>query len=252
MPRAMQPTQVELSFRSWGGRRNNAGRPKKPGAKLRHAMRPKLARSYPAHVTLRALPSAPNLRRGAAYAAVEAALCAVRAREDYRVVHFSVQTNHVHLLVEAHGATSLARGMQALAIRIARGVNRACGRKGKLWGDRYHSRVLRTPREVRNALCYVLQNTRRHLTHDGGIVEPGWIDPRSSGSSFDGWRDANEVRTSAREAPTLAPHTWLLATGWRRHGLIRVDEGPEGGDHRATPRPAAHSRRAHQPAPLRG
>lgn len=226
MARALQTQQVELRFRTWGGRRKNAGRPKKPDAKLRHGARPKLARSYPAHVTLRAVPSAPNLRRGVAYEAVEAALRAVRARDDFRVVHFSAQTNHLHLVVEAHGATALARGMQALTIRIARGVNRACGRKGKLWGDRYHSRVLRTPREVRNALCYVLQNTRRHLTTEGGIVAPGWIDPRSSSASFDGWRDGEGACKNAHDPPTLSPRTWLLTTGWRRHGLIRVDEVP--------------------------
>lgn len=226
MARVLQTKQVELTFRSWGGRRKNAGRPKQPDAKLRHGPRPKLARSYPAHVTLRALSSTPNLRRGAAYVAVEAALRAMRARDDFRIAHFSVQTNHLHLLVEAHGASALARGMQALAIRIARGVNGACGRKGKLWGDRYHARVLRTPREVRHALCYVLQNTRRHLTRDGGIVEPGWIDPRSSGPLFDGWRDAEDIQPPADDPPTVAPRTWLLATGWRRHGLIRVDEVP--------------------------
>jgi hypothetical protein len=106
-------------------------------------------------------------------------------------------------------------------------VNRATGRTGKLWADRYHSRILRTPREVRNAICYVLQNTRRHDTSERVMVDPSWIDPRSSGPWFDGWREVPEgFANPTREPPTAVPQTWLLAHGWRRHGLIRVDEVP--------------------------
>lgn len=226
--------QAAFDFKSWGGRREGAGRPRKPGARLAHGARPSLAARFPAHVTLRALPGSPNLRRAAPFAFIEAALRASLARTDFRVVHFSVQTNHVHLLVEAQGANALARGMQALAIRVARGVNRAAGRKGKLWADRYHARVLRSPREVRWALAYVLQNARRHLTSEGGIVDPGWIDPRSSGGGFDGWRDGGIAEGGGGQgadrpapAPSIAaPRTWLLAVGWRRHGLLRHDEVP--------------------------
>lgn len=226
--------QAVFDFKGWGGRREGAGRPRNPGAKLAHATRPPLAARFPAHVTLRALPGAPSLRRAAPFAAIEAALRASLARADFRVVHFSVQTNHVHLLVEAQGGKALARGMQALAIRIARRVNRAAGRTGKLWADRYHARVLRSPREVRWALAYVLQNARRHLESGRGIVDPGWIDPRSSGGGFDGWRDGGIADAGEGQGaegpvtgpPVAAPRTWLLATGWRRHGLLRRDEVP--------------------------
>jgi REP element-mobilizing transposase RayT len=187
-----------------------------------------VTRHYPALVTLRTVAGAPNLRRASAFTAIEAALEAAKARPDFRVVHFTTQTNHLHLLVEADDADGLSRGMQGLSIRIARGVNRAAGRKGKLWADRFHVRVLRSPREVRNAICYVLQNTRRHATTERTIVDPTWIDPRSSGPWFDGWSAGPDGRpepdTSA--PPTSAPRTWLLAIGWRRAGLIRVDEVP--------------------------
>jgi REP element-mobilizing transposase RayT len=226
MARRRHTKQCSLQFRTWGGQRAGAGRPRTAGAKLRHETRPELASRFPVHVTLRAVPSAPNLRARPAYAVVDAALRGVLPREDFRVVHFSVQTNHLHLIVEAVGAGALARGMQALAIRVALGVNRAIGRRGKLWGDRYHARALRTPREVRHALCYVLQNARRHATGHGRMLAPGWIDPCSSGPTFDGWRDAPSpgrlpVRTSTSRATT-----WLLAVGWRRCGLVQVDEVP--------------------------
>ncbi len=220
--------QRAFEFKGWGGAREGAGRPRRAGALQRHAARAPVASRYPVHVTLRAVPGAPNLRRGAAWAAVEAALAAALARDTCRVVQFSVQTNHVHLIVEAAGAEALSRGVQGLAIRLARGVNRAVGRRGRLWGERYHARVLRTPREVRNALCYVLQNARRHSDRDAGMVDPSWIDPRSSGPGFDGWR-GGAVGAPSTGAVVRRPRTWLLSAGWRRHGLIEVDEVPAAG-----------------------
>jgi REP-associated tyrosine transposase len=223
----MQGEQQSLRYRDRGGRRDGAGRPRTRDPGVTHDSRPPLAARYPVHVTLRALPGIPNLRRAPLYAAIGAALRALLVRSDLRVVQFSVQTNHLHLLVEAHGANGLSRGMQALAIRIARGVNRAARRRGKVWRGRYHARILRSPREVRHALCYVLQNTRRHATTEQEIVDPHWIDPRSSGPWFDGWRSPPEGFAAPRENPTTAePQTWLLSEGWRRHGLIRVDEVP--------------------------
>src|SRR5262249_22714935 len=75
--------------------------------------------------------------------------------------HFSVQSDHIHLLVEADEPAALVRGMQGLAIRVAKSVNRALKRCGAVWADRFHARTLRTPREVRNALVYVLNNVKK-------------------------------------------------------------------------------------------
>jgi REP element-mobilizing transposase RayT len=80
---------------------------------------------------------------------VRAAILAGGHRADFRVVEFSVQSNHVHLLVEAEGAASLTRGMNGLEVRLARRINRALGRSGAFFADRYHARSLRTPTEVR-------------------------------------------------------------------------------------------------------
>jgi len=77
---------------------------------------------------------------------------------SFRIVHFTVQSNRLHFLVEAEGCRQITRGMQGLGIRLAKAINRALGRKGRVWNDRYHARALRTPREVRNALVYVLAN----------------------------------------------------------------------------------------------
>lgn len=143
------------------------------------------------------------------------------SRGGLRILHFSVQTDHVHLIVEAESGEALSRGLQGLAIRLAKRVNRALGRAGSFWSDRYHARPLRTPREVRNALVYVLQNARKHM--------PGFrgLDPCSSALWFSGWRRA--IPTEAARSPVATPRTWLAAVGWRRHGSIGLEEEPGSG-----------------------
>jgi REP element-mobilizing transposase RayT len=156
---------------------------------------------------------------------LHAAFSDARVRGSFRLVHFSAQSNHLHLLVEAGDRAALGRGMQGLAIRLARRLNRLWGRRGGVFADRYHARALRTPREVRHALVYVLANARRH-----GIGYRG-IDPHASGAWFGGWRDAPRRAEAPCEAPgpVSAARTWLLAVGWRRHGLIGTRESPRAG-----------------------
>jgi REP element-mobilizing transposase RayT len=137
----------------------------------------------------------------------------------FRVVHFSVQRDHVHLIIEAGGRDALVRGIQGLAIRLARAVNRTLGLPGQVWGDRYHCRALETPREVRNALVYVLMNFKKH-----NRTLARAIDPFSSAPWFDGIRN-NAVLDAA--SPVMLAKTWLGAAGWRRRGLIEPHEKPK-------------------------
>ncbi len=137
------------------------------------------------------------------------------------MVHFSVQGDHVHLIVEAHDKAALSSGLRGLSIRAARALNRGAGRSGPVWADRYHARALSTPREVRHALCYVLHNSRKHCRQVHSL------DPCSSARWFDGWRGHDPLFDFAVDPPPVArPRTWLLTTGWRRHGLLRLDETP--------------------------
>jgi REP-associated tyrosine transposase len=159
----------------------------------------------------------PSLRGTRAFPALRGAL---RAASDatFRSVHFSIQDDHVHLIAEADSPRAWRAGMQGLAIRIARRLNAALGRRGAVWGDRYHARVLRTPREVRNAIVYVLQNWKKHLRAATGL------DPCSSAAWFAGWRVATGVASGPR--PVTRARTWLAAVGWRRLGLIDPGERP--------------------------
>lgn len=211
--------------RAHGGRRPGAGR-KPTGARagVSHHGRPEVTAATPVHVTLRLLPHVWNLRSRRSLRVAEAALAGIRERAAFRVVHFSLQGNHLHLIVEADGAAALSAGMQGLTIRLAKGLNRMMGRRGRVFADRYHAHVLRTPAEVRHALAYVLLNHRSHRARAGELAARGTVDPYSSGACFEGWREA--VARADAPGVTSRPRTWLLATGWRRRGLLSVDEVP--------------------------
>ncbi len=207
-----------------GGARPGAGRkPRGPRAGVSHHGRPAVTSRFPVHVTLRALDHVWNLRSRRSLRVVEAALAGMLHRNDFRVVHFSVQGNHLHLLVEAQDNRSLAEGMQGLSVRLAKGLNRMMGRRGKVLADRYHAHVLRTPAETRRALAYLFLNHRSHLARRGESVGRGLLDPYSSAAAFDGWTDAHAPPSSSVTSP---PRTWLLEAGWRRHGLLSLDEIP--------------------------
>lgn len=148
-------------------------------------------------------------------------------------MHYSLQGNHAHLIVEAADREALGRGMMALGARLARAVNRIAKRTGPVLSDRYHVRLLRTARECRNALRYVLLNVRRHAarrigTTVGAVVR---LDPASSAHWFDGWKPntlVTELSPDTRSAmpPVARARTWLLAVGWRRYGLIDPADVP--------------------------
>jgi REP element-mobilizing transposase RayT len=178
------------------------------------------------HVTLKVAADVGSLTGKKAFAAVSTALGAGKERSGFRITDWTVQRDHLHLMVEADDRVTLSRGMQALATRIARRLNKALGRSGRAFADRYHMRELKTPREVRNALAYILCNARRH----GQVPDEwyAWIDPCSSAAWFDGWRWKPATKQGG-PPPVAAPRTWLRREGWRRHGLLEPDDvpGPE-------------------------
>jgi len=177
-------------------------------------------------VTIRVRNEVPSLRTLRLVREFERSLAALAKRPDFRVVHYSLQHDHVHLLVEASGVASLSNGMKSLAARLARAVNRVFRRRGAVLDGRYHHRGLATPREVRAALAYVLLNARKHARqcHPTHAKVDSRIDPASSGRWFDGW---SECMTAPVDDRVVArPRTWLLTTGWRLHGLIGPNEVP--------------------------
>jgi REP element-mobilizing transposase RayT len=177
--------QVEMTFRTHGGKRRGAGRKPKhqrPGA--RHAARPEHDPRHPVHVTIRVVGSASGLRRKDLYLAFREATIVTAKREDFRIVHMSIQRDHVHLLVEAERKASLSNGVRGFSISAARQINRAITarggerRTGRVIGDRFHARPLTSPRAVRNAIAYCLGNWRT----TGRIARPSRAPGRSTPS----------------------------------------------------------------------
>ena len=219
--------QRELPFRTHGGARPGAGR-KPTGAKagMPHIARPRLSRHRPVHVTVRVDRAVGQLRRRRAYQCVQWALIRMIPRDDFRVVHVSIQRTHLHLLVEASDERALSRGVRAFEISVARRLNRAAQRTGRVFPDRYHAEALTTPRQVRNTFAYVLNNWRKHR-EDAGLASR--IDPFSSAIAFAGWRGhAHGFRLPRgyEALPVKYATSWLLTDGWRRHGLVDPRERP--------------------------
>ena len=261
--RSRAAAQAEFAFKINGGARPGSGRKRSgPRPLVPHRKRGRISSHVPALVTVRLIPGLASLRRSAELKLVRTAMRAANCSSSFGVVHYTIQSNHLHLIVEAHDRPALSAGMKGLLVRIARRLNRAWRRRGSIFADRYHVRALRTPREVRNALVYVLHNARRH-----GIAYRG-ADPFSSGPWFDGWADSSHSagahsvgahsggsrgheqhpsritagvlpysRDSSSPLPTTGElnfdgpelsraRSWLLTVGWKRRGLIGIAERP--------------------------
>ena len=214
-----------------GGSRAGAGRkPNGDKAGVSHRERAALASRFPAHVTAKLSRGLPRLRSRREYAALREAFRAGCDRHGFRLTHYAVLNDHLHFLVEAPDRRALTRGVQGLMIRIARALNKLWQRRGKVFADRYHDRILKTPREVRNALRYVLGNGKKHAAQGREVSVPQALDTYTSAPWFDGFRESVTVRgIEAMPRPVTEAHTWMLTIGWRRHGLLSVHELPATG-----------------------
>src|SRR6266849_1525274 len=192
--------QLTLALPQHGGRRPGAGRkPKGSRPLVSHKARVQFEKPLPVHVTLRVGEDVWNLRSGRSYRRMKDCLAAAAGRFGLRVIAFSIQGNHLHLIVEANDTEALSRGMQGLCIRIAKALNAMMRRSGRLFADHYHSRLLQTPTELAHAIEYVLDNHRHHH----GVLG---VDRYSSAALDD-----------AERAKVLSPPLgWLLRVGWRR------------------------------------
>jgi putative transposase len=170
-PGKRRPTPEQLVlFKPRGGKRRGAGRkPKGRRTGSPHKPRPELNARHPVHVVLRVIGAVGNLRRRFTYRAIREATLTTARREDFRIVHLSIQRTHVHLLVEAHHKQALASGMQGFQISAAKHLNAAISkvkpgprRRGTVFPDRYHAEIITSPRQARHALSYVLNNWHKH------------------------------------------------------------------------------------------
>jgi REP element-mobilizing transposase RayT len=251
------------------GKRVPRKRRKKPGRKPKgaragspHKTRPDLDGRSPVHVVLRVHEDVGNLRKHHMYKALREATIAVAKRElhdavcgAFRIVHISIQRNHVHLLVEASHKQALSRGMQSFQISAAKHLNRAISiktmamtpaerrslqtrramakrRRGTVFPDRYHEEIITSRKQARHTLAYVLNNWRKHREDRDGLPSTWNVDPFSTGVQFDGWKERKDKYVLMKPPDTYLPlvvylpTTWLLSEGWRKHGLIGFRDVP--------------------------
>jgi len=200
---ARKPKQLELELKTWGGKRPRAGRKRQgPRPLVPHRPRAPLRPGWGVHVTVRVLDHVWNLRARRSFAVISACFERGKDRFGCRLIAFSVQGNHLHLLMEATDTVALRRAISGLMIRIAKGLNRLMGRHGKVFADHYHSRVLRTPTEAARARSYVLGNFAHHATQNGRCIDDTNPDPLSS--------------AAAGSPLVVAPRSWLMSVGWKR------------------------------------
>jgi len=206
----MQPKQLQLPLRQWGGARKGSGRKPKglrPG--VPHRTRRRFRRGT-LHVTVRLLPQVWNLRTHRCFRALRRSFAGGCERFGFRLIHFSVQSNHAHFIVEAPDAVALGRAMKGLSVRMARSLNKVMARRGPVFADRYHAHLLSSPREAAYALRYVLENWAVHAVRLG-LAPPRGVDPWCS----DRWRD--------HWPPLVArARCWMLCVGVRLHRRTRA------------------------------
>jgi REP element-mobilizing transposase RayT len=252
MPRARKRhVQTELRFRDKNGQQRGRRRGDKRWAKAGrkpngdragtpHRTRPELKGRHPVHVVLRVHRDIKSLRKRHLYKALWEATLTVAKRElheaelgAFRIVHVSIQRNHVHLLVEADHKRALSAGLRSFQISAAKHINREYGvrtsgvrRRGSVFPDRYHREVITTPRQARHAISYVLNNWRKHR-EDRHQDTRGWsVDPFSTGVLFGGWREHADQpflwrwRNTYDPLVVYLPRTWLLRAGWQKAGTI--------------------------------
>ncbi len=213
-----RPRQLALPLTArftHGGSRPGAGRKRRSALQSHVRRAPFDGAHHPLHVTIRVAAHVWNLRSQRGFACVAGALRHEASLGELRVVHYSVQGNHVHLVVEASDQRTLSRRMQGFGIRLARRLNALMGRRGRVYADRYHARALTSPRAAFHAIRYVLQNHAKHGAQTGRRVP---VVDRFASSSLAAVVSGASSSPAERglPPPTAAPETWLLRRGFRR------------------------------------
>ena len=235
-------SQSAFVFRTRGGKRAGAGRkPKGRRAGAKHVARPQHRARHPVHVTTRVVSSVGCLRADDLYLALREATVVTARRDNFRIVHMSIQRDHLHLIVEADDEKALSNGVRGFSISAAKQVNRAISRRGvrrtgRVIADCFHAHPLTSPRAVRNVVAYVLNNWRHH----GEDRDPGRVadlDRFASGYTFPGWRELADSPLLYEQPPDYRPllvwqpRVWLLEHGLQRYPAISFHEVPGSGIH---------------------
>ncbi len=234
MARASKQESFEL--KTWGGKREGAGRPAKGERSSEpHKRRERFTRPTALHVTLGVLDEVGKLRRRAIYNAVGRAVIAVLPRADFRIVHLGLEADNVHAICEADNDGALATGIKAFQSSAAQHINQVLSaerveqRRGQVFRDRYQARRLTSPTQARDALAFVLDSGRHHRQDTSQAPRRWRVDYFSSAPSFADWLELagspvpDRVPSTYEPLMVARPQTWLLAVGWQRTGTTSLD-----------------------------
>lgn len=253
--RSSRKRHVQQRLFRRGGKRRGAGRKSskvRPGR--RHARREDFSARHPLHVVLRIEENIGTLRRRAMYKAIREATISAAAHQRIRIVHASLQHNHVHMIVEAANRDLLARGLQGFQISAARHINRALGkelahdaiwrpwriaartpapasttpaakpspgnrnraprRRGRVFADRYYVEIITSPTQAHRALSYCLNNWRKHGEDRAGLASTWLVDPFSSAILFPHWLELANQHLMWPIRATYAPLCVYPPTTW--------------------------------------
>lgn len=198
-----------------GGKRPGAGRkPKGEVALLRHLTRIPVQEDKPVLATVQICKGLPSLRTPDVRAVLLDCFHKGKQRGGFRLAHFSIRHDEILLLVEADTRHAMTFGMQGLTIRIARHLNKHWRRKGTLFRDRYHERTLETAEAVRETLHAMLDADAETHAYSSAPWCDGFVEPVS-------FPELEQVGK-----PVIQPRTWLVTSGWKRHGLLQGRRRP--------------------------
>lgn len=141
--------------------RKGAGRPAKVDIGIRHIRRERLGKPSALHLTIKVRENKADIQNKKILKALHHAIKRARLQR-LKVIHYTLEYNHAHLVVEAADNRILHKGMQAFGISLAKAINKMKQAKGTVYKHRYHFRKLRSRREVKNALQYVWGNGIKH------------------------------------------------------------------------------------------
>lgn len=222
---------TQTSFKGvggWGGKRRGSGR-KNLSRQVNHMKRVRVDFRKPLHLTLKIRDSKWNLRCGGIAVAFKKSSEGAR-KFGFRLLHYSILRDHLHLIVEAGDNESLGRGMRSFGARLGKAIRRIIGGRGPVFRGRYHLDVITNPTQMRNTLAYVLQNFAKHAR----LLEH--VDAFSSARYFSDWKKLfgpgrgpvlQELEEESRQTgfkspnsklpPYLSPpRSWLAREGWMR------------------------------------
>ncbi len=205
----------------WGGKRKGSGRKNRTGT-VNHMKRDQVGFKKPLHITLKLQDGLSNLRCDLMFENLKRCLKSAKSL-GLRVIHFSLESNHLHLFVECRDNKTLSRAMKGLGASLGKAIRKFSGGVGSVFKGRFHLHVLKTPTEVRNGMAYVLLNRAKHWK------SIAFVDPYSSGAYFTDWKKLLGSRVgpilSARRGITKAlpdylteAKSWLAREGWRKAG----------------------------------